>query len=439
MCRYFANNSVVVASAINTKTLLCFGEGISVTYVGKAINKQDELNRKWGEDVKQWLERDWFNRCISVTCDIHDAAQIWSRELDIVGEFGVLRTKDAAGYPRVRMVSAHEIGSRSHTDEKIEKGDFKGCILRDGVFLKGIDVMGYRMLGETADKDVDYPVSELKLYFVPLFANQIRGVSKMAVALTTLADHNELGENLLKQSKLDVLLPVIHTGKSRPEQVPVPVSPGETHDGEWVAVDETDPNKQTYTLRRPKDDYMYAGMMQYIESADGDIKIPELKRMTNVTLDWLTKIEKDIHNIIELQYSLLHPEGTGPGTRSTQILTQLMMSERRGFIEKPILSLISWAIGVASNLGLIKTNFENEWYFWNCKRPGKLTIDAQRDWDILLSKYLNGFISREAVMIECGYDPVEMKRKIIEENNDIAFKNSVPNNNINKPVTKPNE
>lgn len=153
----------------------------------------DGEDKEWGTMAEAWLHENdrWIDirgwpYCMSVIDRLIVLAIIRD------GDIGQLLTEDEQGNPKVQLIPAHRIGSRSGSSDLIKGGPFAGATIIDGVILgDSWNALGYRVLGDTEAQDRDFSVNDMRLHFKPYWPDQIRGYSELGAASIDIQDDQD--------------------------------------------------------------------------------------------------------------------------------------------------------------------------------------------------------------------------------------------------------
>jgi len=108
------------------------------------------------------------------------------------GDVGTIWVMGDDGVPYLQVVPGHRIGSDR---EEVEGGPFDGARIIEGVIVDGTNrALAYRVLtgdGCSYDEFVDVPAHQMRLHFLPIFPDQVRGLSVLGLTAWHMQDLSE--------------------------------------------------------------------------------------------------------------------------------------------------------------------------------------------------------------------------------------------------------
>jgi hypothetical protein len=358
------------------------------------IPQFEGADRAWGEaaelylydsgkflDVRGWpFDTDAFNR-ILVLSVLRD------------GEEFVLLTEDENGDPKIQVIPAHRVGSR--TEKEVKKGVFAGYRIQDGVILDEYGrAIGYRVLGDTASEDRDYSSDDLFPIFDPDFADQSRGFSALGASVIDWQDYQETRRfELMAQKKLAsvAVLESNELGEMPPSNtVGIP--------GIGIADDGSDERPAIFG------EEMLGGETRYFRAGSGSKwEIPPSDRPSaNQQAFSADIVRQAIHGIgWSSDFSLDPTKAGGASMRTVIEKCNRQLDHLRERILSPVRKRIdAWRIAKAIKNGRLAPN--EDWWRWSYQFAARLTADEKYSSDVDLQEMHAGVSSFQKVCAKRG-------------------------------------
>lgn len=398
-------NSSVVKSALDQMSRM------STSLI---VPQFDGNDKAWGRTAEEWL---WENdRWIDVRGWPYNQRSIDRLIiLSIIrdGDVGELLTEDEQGNPKIQLIPAHRIGTRNMGNTRVEGGPFDGLRIIDGVILgDSYDIVGYRVLGITADLDTDYSVNDLKLHYLPFFTDQIRGYSWLASAFIDIQDNKEFRRlELIAQKLLASRTVVEHNEAGMADSGLAQI----IVDGVEASASQTgDAIKPVYgqTLAGGETTYFRAGSNSKLEIVTGDRPTANQQNFSAET------IRQAINSIgWSVDYALDPTKAGGANMRIVvETINDTIDSIRRDLLVPIRRWTDSWRVAKAIKNGFIK--YSDEWYKWEYQFAQRKTADKKYDSDVDINEFRAGFQTLRDVCAKRGewyQDVLAQKERELDE------------------------
>ena len=155
----------------------------------------DGEDTEWGTVAESWLHENdkWIDVRGWPFC-MSDQDRLIALQVIRDGDIAEIITEDENGDPKTQLIPAHRIGTRSYSygDEEVKSGPFKGRRIIDGVIVgDSLETLGYRVMGDKPEQDVDYSVNDMRLHFHPKYSDQVRGFSWLGASAIGIQDTHE--------------------------------------------------------------------------------------------------------------------------------------------------------------------------------------------------------------------------------------------------------
>jgi len=368
---------------------------------------------EWGSMAKQWLEDQWYGNCDirGRSWDFKTLLWLDSIALDRDGDFLVVLTESESGYPLTQRISVNRIGMRSTDKDTVESGEFKGAKISQGVISNKYGrPIGYRILGDSKDEDVDMPASQVIHCFDPLWHDQVRGLPsysgaiKMVYGSMTAHEREQMNQNIRSSIAL------IETNENGGPDFddPTVTIGSRTLDGEGAIVSET-----------PTVQHFGGGMIKYFRSNSGG-KLESVD--TNQPGDMWDRFQDRVIRMaasgINWPYELMWKGGeiNAALVRNIRERARISVEDRQDVISNHAVFTIRYAIAKAIKSGILpKPKSPSDWWKWSFQMPRKFSIDAGRDSQQRREDFRTGLRNRTEIHLEEGKDVEAMEDERIAE------------------------
>lgn len=386
-CREVYCNFPIIKSGIDILNNWCFGTGYNPSFRG---TKSEE--NEWGDIAENWLMNNWFPVCNkNGVADFRQTLKLISKAIDLDGDILVIFDENKDGYPLIRTIPSHRIGSRKEGEE------FRGNVIVDGVVIKNNRPIGYKILGETEDEDVILSANVCKLVFDPQFSdNNIRGIPSLLTAISDtqhIQDIEELTKLGLKAAAAINL--VINT------------ETGDAQDESTLLIDEQDVNTNGLLSTTPKvipSEYNGSmGYARYFKANSGEkIEVVNDQRPAQNVQAFLDRIERRVLASVGVPIEFIVNNNGSAATRLTVDNFRNTIKSRQAIVDKIAKLMVVYALNKAAASGLIPYNNTDDWYMWQFDHPKMPSIDSGNDKSAAREDYKLGLRSKQSICIENG-------------------------------------
>ena len=199
----YANNSLV-AGSVDDQAAIISGE-LTPQFAGE--------DSAWGTLAEQWLED--HDRLCDVRGDLYPMQtlqRLWMLHIIRDGDVGVIFTEGAGGYPLLQTIPSHRIKG----DGKVgPDSPWEGRRLVDGVIVNDVGrPLAYRVYEDGLAKYQDISAVDMKVRFLPRYADQVRGFSALGCAMVDFQDVDEVRRFELIAQKLAASIVLAETNET---------------------------------------------------------------------------------------------------------------------------------------------------------------------------------------------------------------------------------
>ncbi len=370
-------------------------------------------NRTWGDEAEEWLVNQFFPVCsiMGNNYTFQTLLYLSSLALDIDGDTGLFFTTSRNGYPLVGLIPSHRIGQRNKMEKIVKNGRFMGYRIIDGVIVNdnGRNI-GYRILGETEEDDYDISVQNFNLLFEPEWADQYRGISRLAKSLTDWADQQDINEFLKRGIKLASSVGLLsHTEQGDAVSAGANIV-GMEEDG--FVSGGTDNGVSIESIRGGEILYMKAGLNEKIEGLKDERPSPN-------TEAFIERIQRRaMYSIGWCQEMLDASKIGGASVRLVQDLVRKSIASRQATLDRRAKIIVNYALAKAMNLGIISQN-NDDWYKWSFTKGGVISVDNGHEADADRQGYVMGLSTMSEISAKKGRDWYEIREQQFQETEDL--------------------
>jgi len=360
----------------------------------------DGQDKDWGRLATDWLTSQWYGMCDVRGPSFDFKTLLWLDcvALDRDGDYLIILTEGESGYPLMRRVSANRIGQRNGYGENVQEGRYKGRKICQGViFGEYRRPIAYRVLGDTADEDVDIPAEDCIHALDPLWHDQSRGLPTLSGSLnfirSSLRSHEWEQMAQLMMSQL-ALVEYNETGGPDFDDPSNNLMPSGTN------ADGT-PNPQSPTVET-----LHGGSIRYFRSnSGGKIETVDQSRPGAVWSDFQDRVIRIMCADADWPYELgwKPADANAALVRNIQERARMAVEDRQDVIGGPALRVIRWALAKAMKAGILPyPKNQSDWWRWHFSMPAKFSVDKGRDAAQRREDYKMGFVNRADVISESG-------------------------------------
>ncbi len=348
-------------------------------------------DKEWGSMAEDWL-LNWNQICM-VEANPYDF-DTYLEQLTISfvrdGDMGTLLTETPDGYPQIQMVPAHRIGPIS--EPMVEDGDFKNLPMVDGVILSPQRrALGYRVFTEDLQSHRDIPARDMFLSFMPQWADQVRGFSKLASAIMDLQAFRDSRDN-------ELLAQIVCSGETIHEH---------NDTGQFDAAKAGLLSARTFDSSNQQTGVMVqtleGGRYRYLKANSGNkLESFHYDRPGSNVMTYQENVARDCFRSIDWDYYFsVDPSKVG-GASLRIIIDKInrVLCRRRRMLKKAAKRVHGYALAKAMKLDLLPWN--DDWWKWTYQTASRLTADAKYDSDVSIQELSNVVVSPQRVCGERG-------------------------------------
>ena len=388
----YANNSLV-AGSVNDQAAIVSGE-LTAQFAGEDV--------AWGALAEMWL--DDHNRLCDVRGDLYPMAtlqRLWMLHIIRDGDVGVILTQGAGGYPLLQTIPGHRIKG----DGKAEPSSpWAGYRIVDGVILNDVGrPLAYRVYDDGKSTYQDISAVDMKLRFLPQYADQVRGVSMLGCAMVDFQDVDEVRRFELVAQKLAASIVLAETNETG-----LPPDTAESILGEDSTETNPDANIAMHTMRGGEIQYFRSGTGGKLEALKADRPTPaqqqfadSIIRQAMAGMGW------------SIDYFL---DPSKVGGASMRVVVE-RINRHVGMMRTQCLfplarSIDAWRVAKAIKEGVLPPS--NDWFRWRYQGAANLTADAKYAADVSQMRVEHGLSSPQIETASLGNDWEHVQDQQIE-------------------------
>lgn len=393
--RWLYQNVGLVRSVLDDQASIISSE-ITPQWDGMAVAGSEQPDRAWADAAELWLyEHDRM-------CDIRGDAfpmrtlhRLWMLHILRDGDVGVILTEGAGGYPLLQTIPAHRI--RGDVSKIPEGQPFAGYQVVDGVIVNPYGrPIGYRVYRDGTETYDDINARDMKLRFLPQWADQVRGASMIASAIIDLQDVDEARKFELIAQKVASAIAVVEHNE---DGVAPTDDPGQSIlTGDTTASDAG--------LIEPSARSMNGGEFLYFRAGSGS-KVEALRadRPTPAQQQFMDSIVRQAMAGVgwSVDYFL---DPSKVGGASMRVVVERINRHVRMVRDQCLFPLIrsidTWRIAKAIKAGLLPEN--DQWFRWRYEGAADLTADARYAADVSVIRMDRGLTSPQIEAARIGND-----------------------------------
>lgn len=395
-----------LGSAINSKNSWAFSDAWLPRYKG--------TNTAWGEQVENWLKTQWYPMCntLGQNYNFNDTLNATGISLDVDGDTLAIFNVTRNGWPLIQIVPSHRIGSR---DGKtiVNGGNYDGRTIYDGVILDGNGrPIAYRILGDTQEEDLDIPVGKCQLLFEPEWADQYRGISRVARTVADWLDLQDTDEALKRSIKLAATIGLIHKTK---DGLPDAGAPMIGLEEDPILQSLGIPAQQSFNIEQA-----IGGTMYLNANENEDISTILDERPSPNTEAFIERIQRRAIGATGWFYELNNPEKLGAASNKV-IISQAReaIRKRQVTVTKRAKIMVQFAIATAMANGIIPKNYDDTWWDWHFTKPRILSINDSQEEAADRENLKLGSTTLEAIAAKQGYWWKDQREQTTKETEDL--------------------
>lgn len=398
-----------LGGALISKASWCVSSGFAPVYTG--------TNKEWGDATEVWLSEIFYPVCnvLGPNFDFRTTLTLSSLSLDVDGDSGLLLTTTRSGFPQIQLIPSHRIAQRDDS-KTIAEGKFSGYDIADGVIYNDSGrAIGYRILGDTPDDDVDISSANLQLLYEPEWSDQAgHGISRIARSTLDWMDMQDVAEYTKRSLKIASAIGLLHTTETGTPDNSALVGATEDVNGAIVAP----ANLQLEYVRGGEIYYMRAG-------AGEDIKPMTDERPSQNSSEFMDKIQRKALYACGWPVELLDPSKVGGASvRLIQDLARKSISSRQITLQRRAKWIINYAVAKAMAAGIIPQN-NVDWYSWNFTKAATLIVDNGNEANADREAYKLGTNTLSDISSKGGKDWYELREQQQKETEDLLTRATV--------------
>jgi len=396
-----------LGGAIVEKNQWAFGDGWSPQYQG--------TNQAWGEQVENWLKSKFFPVCNvrGPNYDFRTSLFLLGCALDVDGDALLVLTASRDGFPLIQLVPAHRIGQRSMAEKEVKAGRYRGNAICDGVITNGLGrPIAYRILGDTPDEDQDLSAQSAMLLTEPTWADQIRGIPRIARTVLDLMDLQDLDVMLKRMVKNQSIISLI--AKTRSGEADITTSQLLTaNEDAIIATQVTNPQSGVGA------ELVFGGEMRYLHT-DEDITPFTPDSPSPNTENFISRIERRCLYSVGWPVEMMDATKIGGASvRLIQDLARKSIRTRQNTVERAVRFFINYAVATAMANELIPANYNDNWYAWTFTRPASVCVDNGNESSADRDNYKLGTATLAEIAAKKGQDWLELRNQSQKETEDL--------------------
>ena len=387
--RFLFTNQPLVRSAIMEQASYSFP--IEPQFTGS--------DKKWGKTAALWLH-DWESNCC-VRGGAYDGQSISRLRLigrKIDGDITTVLVQDDDGWPRIQLIRAHRIGSRSDLDGNSERkvGPYKGREERNGVITdKYGRMIAVHILGKKPEEDRFIAAGSAFMSYRPTESDQSRGIPELCASIQNYADIKRLREYEMRAQQLQASYAVVERNET---------GQADLAEAAFTLPDSAvDPSGSPSGLVTKT---YGAGTVQYFKAMSGSgLELVAPSRPGKDAQDWEDKIVTQAFLAMEWEPSL----GAAlkePGGAWARVILQKVNRAIQGNVDveaKAKRIETAFALATAIENGLLPAPSDGDFWSWNFKSTvPALTADSGNESSADRDAYKLGLDSLQGIITSRG-------------------------------------
>jgi hypothetical protein len=400
-CRELTAQLPIIRAAITTLSDYAVGNSYLPEYV---IAGKEER----GKRITDWLVSKYYPRCCTrgVAFDFVKCKKLELETLYTDGDLVKIYGQDSMGFPMVQYIPTNRIQS-SKDNYPITEGDYKGCIISDGVvYTKQGQAVAYivsnsqnlvnTMLEQSSE--VIFPVGKADLFFDADFFDKNRGLPKVGYSVLQAMSVQELDSYLMDKLKIESLVGLIEatpTGEA-PQELQSTLNAliaGGTPAGNALQLS---PQDHALEIKQGVD-------IRYVKANGGTITSLASNTPSDQMGNYMTRLEQQILSTMGVPHQILFSlqQAGGRITSAPANNFRKTIERTQGLLDKDARKEVAIAVAKALKNGLIigkngqPLDFdpeENLLEAFKFSHPDKFSLDQKYDNDIILSNLEAGVI-----------------------------------------------
>ena len=355
--RQLFSQVAILYAAIQQKATYAVGDSWQPQYYG--------TNKAWGEQAEEWLAEAFYPVADlrGSGFDVATNLLLYSLALDVDGDEAMLLTSSESGFPQVMFLPSDRIAGEAQ-EIKDAGSSFKGARLVNGCILnRDGRVIGYRVTeGNAPSEFKDYSTANCHLGFEPLFTGQRRGIPKIAPALLTWMDLQDIDVFIKRIVKIHSSQGIAHYTET-----------GTADTAETAISDNEDAGATDTDLKIQR---VEGGEFTYMKAGSGE-KLEPFNSTTphQNTEEFVRRLQREGTRAVDWYYELTDPSGIGGApVRLIQDGARASVRHRQKTIKRRFRRIIGYAVAKAMKEKLLPRN-DVDWWKFEPQLPGQITVD----------------------------------------------------------------
>lgn len=378
----YANNSLV-AGSVDDQAAIVSGE-LTPQFAGN--------DAAWGTLAEQWLED--HDRLCDVRGDhypMQTLQRLWMLHIIRDGDVGVIFTEGAGGYPLLQTIPSHRIKGDGKAGPE---SPWNGYRLVDGVIVNDVGrPLAYRVHDDARASFQDISAVDMKLRFLPRYADQVRGFSALGCAMVDFQDVDEVRRFELVAQKLAASIVLAETNETG-----LPPDSAESMLGEDTTETNPDANIAMHTMQGGEIRYFRSGTGGKLEALMADRPTPaqqqfadSIIRQAMAGMGW------------SIDYFL---DPSKVGGASMRVVVE-RINRHVGMMRTQCLfplarSVDAWRIAKAMKEEMLP--WSDDWFRWRYQGAANITADAKYSADVSAMRVELGLSSPQDESASIGKD-----------------------------------
>ena len=380
----YANNSLV-AGSVDDQAAIVSGE-LTPQFAGS--------DSEWGALAEQWLED--HDRLCDVRGDLYPMQtlqRLWMLHIIRDGDVGVIFTEGAGGYPLLQTIPAHRIRDNG-VGTAGSDSPWNGYRIVDGVIVNDVGrPLAYRVYDDARTTYQDISAVDMKVRFLPRYADQVRGFSALGCAMVDFQDIDEVRRFELVAQKVAASIVLAETNETG-----LPPATAESMLGEDSTESNPDANIAMHTMRGGEIQYFRSGTGGKLEALKADRPTPaqqqfadSIIRQAMAGMGW------------SIDYFLDPSKVGGAAMRVVVERINRHVGMMRSQCLFPLArSVDAWRIAKAIKEGMLPPS--DDWYRWRYQGAANITADAKYAAQVSEIRMERGLSSPQIEAAQIGND-----------------------------------
>lgn len=363
--RWIYTSFPIVSGCVRQKASYVGASNFELNYTGE--------NVEWGRKAEKLLKQ------ANKMCDVRGPMFSWAKNWwigcclwDIDGDWFILFTEDANGYPKFQFLESYRVGNRwgnsrmfinaGSNGQIVNQGEFEGARILNGIVYDDAGApIGYNVLGSKPEFDKIYSARDVMHVANPSWFSEGRPFPTIAYSVLDLYDVKETRNFEKIAQKMNSSIAVLEktaSGKRNINDLPSP----------------TDGSAPATTAQGFHVESLEGGMIRYIKSGTGELTAHESRRPGD---SWL-KFDRTIlagalygmdWRLEMFDLSLL----SGAPVRGFQDNINQTIRRRHGDLKHYMLAANTWRLSKFIERGDLEE--DPDWDQWEAVQPREMTVD----------------------------------------------------------------